>query len=252
MFAFDLETTFLQTGRKRHETIILSIGAISLLDDRTFHCFLKPTDTDNEKEFYDDLALRGVRIDATKNVVKKIEYDVRTAITAKKALRLFHIFLGQKPILIAHNGKSFDFKILQGSLDRNNETLDFVGLDSYHGICKKVLHMQSYKLSHVYFALVNKQERLKFHTALDDSKALKQITIICCFRLVAKHLEDAFDALHEVINSTYNLELNPERGLCREAKQLLKQALKQHESVPKNIKNKIVEYAIKRFINKNT
>ena len=204
--------TFLRPGKKRHDTIILSIGAISLRDDRAFHCFVKPIDTEDETEFYHDLASRGVRVDATKNVVKKIQYDLKSAIPAKQALRLFNIFLGQNPVLIAHNGSSFDFKILRGSLERNHESLDFVGLDSYHGICKKILHMQSYKLSHIYFALVTKQERLKFHTALDDSKALKQITIICCFRLVAKHLEDAFDALHEVINSTYDLKLNPKKA----------------------------------------
>jgi DNA polymerase III epsilon subunit-like protein len=234
-------------GKKRHETIILSIGAVSLFHNNTFHCFVKPKNIKSDQELVAYMEQHGANVHASKQVLKKIKYSLASALDADLALQRFQEFTGPSPVLIAHNGKSFDFKILNGCLERNHMAMPFHGLDSYHGICKQVLHLQSYKLGHVYKAIVKDKEKLQFHTALDDSKALKAVVLVCCRRYTTKHLAKAFCELYQVVNEVYGIQLDPLRGLCKNAEQCLKFHLKHHR-LPDKVEQKVTSFAVKQLL----
>lgn len=248
----DLETTFMRKGLKRGDTFILSIGAIDLYSSRVFHCFVKPTNIEDEEDLYDYFSRNGVRLEASKNTMKKIGYDFNTALPLTTASLLFKEFTENDPILIAHNGKSFDFPILEANFNLRLSTrfhLTFRGLDSYHNISKKIFfHLNSHKLSHVYSAVVkNKNKNIKWHTALDDSKALKQIVIEAAKRVAIKNAQEVFKELYMDINKMYEVNCIQDAPISNKTIKKFKSYLQQNE-VHDIFMNKILKYAIKYFI----
>ena len=216
-FVFDLETCLMQKGFKRGETIILSIAAIDLYSDRHFNVFVKPLPgictTEALKEALEG---HGARLDASLCVLSKINYDINRALPLKAALEMLKVFCSYDseacPVLLAHNGRSFDFKILLGSLSREKVEFEFKGLDTYLDVGKKAFRLQSYNLRNMYKAVVPRKEQqpIKWHNALDDCVALKAVVFACCKRLASRNIQSYFNASYETINKVFKISLKQE------------------------------------------
>ncbi len=235
VFVFDLETCLMRKGFKRGETIILSIAAIDLYSDRYFNVFVKPLagicTTDALKEALEE---RGARLDASLCVLSKINYDIKRALPLKAALEMLKVFCTYEseacPVLLAHNGRSFDFKILLGSLSREQVDLKFEGLDTYLDVAKKAFRLQSYNLGKMYKAVVPRKEQqpIKWHNALDDCLALKAVVFACCKRLASRNIQSYFNASYKTINKVFNINLKKET-LTTSEEYVMKKALEEYE-----------------------
>ena len=249
-FAFDLETVFMKKGYKRHQTIIVSIGAIHLYSARSFHCFVKPSNCKSIEDVYEYFQENGARLDSSKEILEKIKYEFDKALSIKTALYLFKQFTTEKCILTAHNGNAFDFKILEGNCIKEGVKFDFVGLDSLHYICKKSVKLQSYSLGNIYKHVVENKQNLKWHTALDDSIGLKQVLQACSVRFVSQFIDEMFKIVRLDLNTLYDVNLK-DHTLTTEERNLLKKFLKKSIScIPDIIQNKILIFCIKKWSKK--
>ena len=225
----------MRKGFKRGETIILSIAAIDLYSDRHFNVFVKPLPgictTEALKE---DLEGHGARLDASLCVLSKINYDINRALPLKAALEMLKVFCSYDseacPVLLAHNGRSFDFKILLGNLSREKVEFEFKGLDTYLDVAKKAFRLQSYNLGKMYKAVVPRKERqvIKWHNALDDCVALKAIVFACCRRLASRKIQFYFNASYETMNRVFKINLKKET-LTTSEEYVMKKALEEYE-----------------------
>ena len=144
MIAYDLETCLMKKGKKRQDVLILSIGAVDILQGRTFHCYVNPLSS-AKNEFLLDLETYGVQMKPTETVITNIHWRHEKAKPLPEALTMFETFIHgatqimPKPVIIAHNGRSFDHKILLGSYRRLDQKIpDLCYLDSWHDIKKRL------------------------------------------------------------------------------------------------------------------
>jgi len=200
LVAYDLETCIMQRGYTRGQALILEIGGVDVLaPERTFHCFVNPCpDAQTKETFLKSLVDIGAREYPTKRHAENIHYDPSLALPIEEALRRFLAFLTEgNPSTItlsAHNGRSFDDKIVSGALERHNllwpENIQF--LDSYHAVSKKAWPARrSYKLQNLHKTFCPEASSLKWHTALDDSIALSHLLKAAARETVATRIEDA-------------------------------------------------------------
>jgi len=248
-YAFDLATVFMKRGYKRYQTIIVSIGAIHLYSGRSFHCFVKPTNCNTIDDVYNYFSENGARLDSSKEILQKINYEFDKAIPIKSALKIFKQFTTEKCLLTAHNGNAFDFKILEGNCAKEGVEFEFVGLDSLHYICKKSVKLNSYSLGNVYKKIVNNKQKLKWHTALDDSIGLKQVLQACSLRFSASFIDEIFKIVRLDLNILYDVKLT-DQPLTTEERNILKGFLKQTIAIPKPIQNKILLFCIGKWSKK--
>lgn len=248
-FAFDLETVFMKKGYKRHQTIMVSIGAIHLYSDRSFHCFVKPSNCKSIDDVYEYFKENGARLDSSKEILEKINYDFNKAIPIKTALNLFKQFTTEKCILSAHNGNSFDFKILEGNCLKEGIQFNFAGLDSLHYICKKSVKLNSYSLGNVYKKIVFNKKKLKWHTALDDSIGLKQVLQACSYRFISRYIDEFFKIIRIDLNKLYDVDLQ-DIPLFTEERNILKGFLQKTIAIPTIIQNKMLLFCINKWSKK--
>ena len=193
IIAYDLETCIMQRGFTRDKALILEIGAYDLFLNRSFRCFVNPTDQVLRKDDYlSVLEANGARPYPTKTHAENIHYRPEEALPLKVAMKQFLSFLNTAEVLCAHNGRSFDDKIVRGSLERCGlawpKGLRF--LDSYHDVSKKVWPgRRSYKLQNLHKALCPEASSLKWHTALDDSIGLANLLEAAARHTVAENVE---------------------------------------------------------------
>ena len=199
LIAYDLETCIMQRGYTRDKALILEIGAVDVLaPERTFHCFVNPCIGPQTKETYlKSLVEHGAREYPTKRHAENIRYDPTNAIPLHLAMEQFLEFLTDGDpshlVLSAHNGRSFDDKIVSGSLQRCNlrwpPNIRF--LDSYHAVSKKAWPARrSYKLQTLHRNFCPENSSLKWHTALDDSIALSHLLKAAARETVASRIEE--------------------------------------------------------------
>lgn len=199
----------MKAGHTRKQVIILSIGVVSLLDKTNFHCFVK-TEKGREHE---------IKSAPTQSIKKKIKYSDEKALPLDVAIRRMFQFCGKNPLLMAHNGKSFDFPILLGNMERANVVFPFQGLDTYHYVVKKVFSLPSYKLSNVYYSICDNHSNYKFHTAVDDCLCLREVVIQSAKTFVLNNLRSCYIALYKNINKEYGTALKYDMQLCSQSKQ---------------------------------
>ena len=195
IIAYDLETCIMQRGYTRDKALILEIGAYDLFLQTSFRCFVNPTDQTLTKDNYlSVLEANGARPYPTKTHAENIHYEPEEALPLKVAMKQFLCFLNTAEVLCAHNGRSFDDKIVCGSLERCGlawpKGLRF--LDSYHDVSKKVWPgRRSYKLQVLHRALCPEASSLRWHTALDDSIGLANLLQAAARQTVADNVEIA-------------------------------------------------------------
>jgi len=215
MYLFDLETCIMKAGHTRKQVIILSIGVVNLLDKTAFHCFVK-TEKGREHE---------IKSAPTQSIKKKINYSDKKAVPVDVAITKMFQFCGKNPLLMAHNGKSFDFPILLGNMERANVLFSFEGLDTYHYVVKKVFSLPSYKLSNVYYSICDNHSKYKFHTAVDDCLCLREVVIQSAKTFVLNNLRSCYIALYKKINDEYGAALRYDMQLCQQSKQHITQII---------------------------
>lgn len=193
IIAYDLETAIMQRGYKRPQSLILEIGAYDLFLNRSFRCFVNPTEEKLTKDNYISvLEAHGARPYPTKCHAENIRYQPEEALPLKVAMKQFLGFLQSAEILCAHNGRSFDDKIVYGSLQRCGLAWpsEMRFLDSYYDVSKKVWPgRRSYKLQVLHRALCPEASSLKWHSALDDSIGLAHLLGAAARHTVAENVE---------------------------------------------------------------
>ena len=239
-FIIDLETGIMKKGFKRKDVLIFSIGCISLLrPEQTFHCFVQVKQKHHEK----------LNMPPSNSIKTKINYDATKALPIGQALDNLFQFTGKQPLFIAHNGNSFDFKIIEGAIQATKLLHSFKGLDSYHHIVKKVYSLPSYKLSNVYYSICDNHEKLKFHTAIDDCIALKDIIITCAKTYIQQDIVRAYKELHGALNEQFNTNFHSRMIICHDSFELIRKSLKQIKICDK-LMQIIIIYCLKKWSTK--
>lgn len=251
-FVFDLETCLMKKGIKRPDTIILSIAAIDLYTKRCFNMFLKPPQITTTEELREYLVENNARVDSSLQVLSNINYDIKNAVEIKEALLLFKSFLIQKeddnPYLLAHNGKSFDFKILLGNLSKNDIKLSFTPIDTYRDMCQKIYRFKSYNLGSIYRNIIAKEKKIKisWHNAYDDCLALKAIVIEASKKKATQEIVEYFNTLVPLINKMYGVKLQKTLTLHTSEKKILTKALSNAEIHHGMIMNSIIDLTLQK------
>lgn len=251
-FVFDLETCLMKKGIKRPDTIILSIAAIDLYTKRCFNMFLKPPKTTTTEELHEYLVDNHARVDSSLQVLSNINYDINNAVEIREALLLFKSFLLQKendmPYLLAHNGKSFDFKILLGNLDKNDIKLSFRPIDTYRDMCQKIYRFKSYNLGSIYRNIIAKEKKVKisWHNAYDDCLALKAIVVEASKRKATQEIVEYFNTLVPLLNKVYGVKLQKTYTLHKVEEEVLTNALTNAEIDHGIIMNTIIDLTLQK------
>jgi len=89
------------------------------------------------------------------------------------ALKQLLAFTKDEPIWYAHNGRSFDFKVLKGCAQRCGLSYSVKEIDTLYEFRKCLPGHKSYSQPILYKALFN--QRYNAHVAIDDALALKRI-----------------------------------------------------------------------------
>lgn len=187
MFYYDLETCFLAKGHKRTEQRILEVGICS--GRKTYSALVDPTlgkpiiptleklgqHPERSIRFWTKLLIgKGLINSAVKRkpfteqatYIDAIRSDFITPRAAIEGMLAFGT-----GTWVAHNGKSFDEKIIQGHLERFNLKPGIIFKDSLPEIRK--LKLPSASLGYVYKHLF--KHPFKAHHALDDAIALQRV-----------------------------------------------------------------------------
>jgi len=201
---FDLETGFIRKGCRRTDTPILEIGAV-FPSGATFQTFSNPF-LDSPLPLYEAIVADGkIKVSSTLSfwhtllfgatargtdieVAAKVEAELlqRQVPSTKTALNRFEDFIIEhaadtsRCALVAHNGSSFDFKVMDGNAMPGTfwQTNDMHYIDSYRNIAR-VLYpdRKKFGLAPLHRDLVG--GTFKHHRALDDSKATLAVLEVC-------------------------------------------------------------------------
>ena len=103
-------------------------------------------------------------------------------VSETRALEQLLTFTKDEPIWYAHNGRSFDYKVLKGCAQRCGLSYNVKEIDTLHEFRKCLPGHKSYSQPVLYKALFN--QRYNAHVAIDDALALKRI----CAHVLADEL----------------------------------------------------------------
>ena len=261
MICYDLETCLMKKGKKRKDGLILSIGAVDILSGQTFHCYVNPLST-AKKDFTKHLDTYGVRMKPTQTVITNIHWRHEKAKEMSEALDLFEQFISKvtlilpKPILVAHNGRSFDHPILLGSYDRiDRKKPELCFLDSWHDMTKKGWPKQRvHKLQVLHQSLCpNSLLAPKWHQALDDATALSEIIVATAVEEVARRPRQAWtyackhSNILDELNSKYKFKLSAEHSLCSKSMRLWPEVVRKNGLKAEEFKEFCVVFCINRI-----
>lgn len=201
---FDLESSFIVKGSKRAQSVIFEIGAVDTTSKRTFHSFVNPFKYTAEESLYEaviqnkkqkvssslhfwhsllfnKIATNGL---TDKEIAGEIEtYNTRHKVpSTQEMLDRFETFVLKASkveaecCIIAHNGNSFDFKIIKGNANPGSfwageNTCQYV--DSYRHLSVPFYKGTGQKtgLGPLFKLIVPNTVAFNHHRALDDSLA---------------------------------------------------------------------------------
>ena len=261
MISYDLETCLMKKGKKRKDVLILSIGAVDILTGKTFHCYVNPLSSVKQK-FITDLETYGVRMKPTQTVMTNIHWRHEKAKELTKALELFETFVHNatlilpKPILVAHNGRAFDHKILLGSYDRIDKLKpELCFLDSWHDITKKGWPKQRIHKLQVLHQTICPDSTLspKWHQALDDATALSEIVTATAVEEVAKRPRQAWryacenNNVFEQLNKEHQFNLSSQRYLCSQSIRMWPEVIRKNGHRSKEFQKFCLHFCLNRI-----
>jgi DNA polymerase III epsilon subunit-like protein len=201
---FDLESSFIVKGSKRAQSVIFEIGAVDTTSKRTFHSFVNPFKYTAEESLYEaviqnkkqkvssslhfwhsllfnKIATNGL---TDKEIAGEIEtYNAHHKVpSTQEMLDRFESFVLKASkveaecCVIAHNGNSFDFKIIKGNANPGSfwageNTCQYV--DSYRHLSVPFYKGTGQKtgLGPLFKLIVPNTVTFNHHRALDDSLA---------------------------------------------------------------------------------
>ena len=221
LFTYDLETCFLTKGAKRFETLILEIG---IFGPASFQTLVNPL-----KQFYNAIQLiqdlKSNKQDPEKTInfwtklligKKILNTSVRRKSMEEKAALISSLLVENKNDLfktpqdalaealliaqddkspkecvwVAHNGTSFDEKIIRGNAERLKLDCSHITFyDSLPLLRHHIKELPSYSQPIVYYHLF--KAKYMAHHAFDDCKALHKILK----HLFQDHILQAFETL---------------------------------------------------------
>jgi len=219
---FDLETGFIRKGCRRTDTPILEIGAV-FPNGETFQTFTNPY-LDSPLSLYDSIVEDGkIKVSSTlsfwhsllfdrtargtdKEVGAKVEAELLKlqVPSTETALQSFEKFIKDNAedipstALVAHNGNSFDFKIMDGNAVPGSfwDTNSMHYIDSYRQIARPLYpERKKYGLAPLYRDLVG--GTFNHHRALDDSRATLQVLQVCAKDYAEKN--DLEESLNDML-----------------------------------------------------
>lgn len=198
-YAVDLETSFAGKGSKRRDAWILQLGAASveksprILDLLVRPLFSRPVATGeqlveeciaakqqvrNTMRFWSRILQRTLdapRPRRERDYPDFIVTHMGKMTPLQEALDRLVEFTGPKPVWIAHNGKSFDFPILQGNAERVG--LDFSRVEKQDSLAMaRRVWPKPHKLGDLYAKYVSK-EPFDAHLAAADAVALAKLVL---------------------------------------------------------------------------
>ena len=185
MFVFyDLETCFMRRGHGRSSVRMLQIGAISLCG-RRFRCNVRPSNCFDDDSVWSFLESSGVRLNASRRIANHIGWSSTNACSEYSSLCQFSQFLRacKCRFLVAHNGRSFDDKILLGAYSRNPplkfcRSIKFI--DTLHDVFRPLWQRKKNNLQVLHDDFFGRSDT-RWHTALADSIELYRLWCRGCF-----------------------------------------------------------------------
>ena len=202
---YDLETTFLQRGMKRKDTMIIEIALYGKTAPKGrsrlfYHSLVNPLmQYSNGEQIRNSLETYGQNVASTINfwikllIGKKLlntsikrksleeKTDVIADLLTKDMFKPIDIVLkeavefGKGYTWIAHNGTSFDSKILKGNFTNLNIDCSIDFADSLHFFRHHIKGQPSYSQPILYKSLFN--DKYMAHHALEDAKALHKMLV---------------------------------------------------------------------------
>lgn len=270
MIAYDLETCIMKRGYKREETLILEIAAIDILGNRSFQSYVNPL-IDAEKQLKTPLnqlfVQAGANLRPTNSHIANIGWTYENAKKLETVMQKFIKFVNETEavedikFIAAHNGRSFDHRIVCGALKKLGINRNSLGnihfIDTYYDIAKKTFPRQvSYKLIHLYKAIVSYDTtKVKWHTALDDTQALVDIIKLAAIEDFKNNLMNAWEYVTikpiflKLINKEFKLELKKSDKICPKAIANIKYKFEKNKDLKHNkvLQNIAIQFCIERI-----
>jgi len=270
MIVYDLETCIMKRGYKREETLILEIAAIDIIGKRSFQSYVNPL-IDAEKQLKTPLnqlfVEAGANLRPTNSHIANIGWTYENAEKLETVMQKFIKFVNETKavedikFVAAHNGRSFDHRIVCGALKKlgiNRNSLGNINfIDTYYDIAKKTFPRQvSYKLIHLYKAIVSYDTtKVKWHTALDDTQALVDIIKLAAIEDFKNNLINAWDYVTikptflKLINKEFKLELTKNDKICPKAIANIKYKFENNKDLKHNkvLQNIAIQFCIERI-----
>lgn len=220
MFAYDLETAIMTRGYKREKGLILELSIMDVHQpNKAYTTFVNPFLEENVPEDEVDMYLQkhGANLKATKRHIYNIGWTLKKAKPLKEVLSNTKQYINDKsnklPLLIAHNGRGFDHRILKGNFFKcNMDTPEVLYSDSLYDISKKAFpNLHSHSLSFLHRTLCTNSNSFNWHTAEDDTRGLVEVIEECAFQEVLNNTEKTW---HYISNDIAKLtKLNKELGI---------------------------------------
>lgn len=197
MYAVDLETSFVGKGGKRDNAWILQIGAADIRDtDSTLDVLVRPFEFETPQDlidacldetnrqqldktlrFWSNVLARRLNIPRGRMSIRQHAQFIaerRTHMTPlKEALRELVDFTAPGATWYAHNGKSFDFKVLRGNAKRADVSLKGIRMIDTLPLARAAWP-KPHKLESLYRRYVS-PEPYRAHLAKDDAVALAKL-----------------------------------------------------------------------------
>lgn len=257
MIVYDLETAIMSKGYKREKGLILEISLISIYNTtKSFTCFVMPFLEKYIKEDELDIYFQkyGANLKPTKKHIKNIGWNMKHAVPLNEALIQVNDFIksinNQKlPLLVAHNGRGFDHRILKGNLQKCKlPMLDVLYSDSLHDITKKTFpNFHSHSLSYLHRTLCKNSNSFNWHTAYDDTLGLVEVIVECAYQECLNNLDNVWKyilqkpLLLKSLNTNLNINLDANKHkINSKTKEYIKKCFENSDIK----KNNIVRYIV--------
>jgi len=257
MFAYDLETAIMMRGYKREKGLILEISIMDVINPKkkSYTSFVNPFSEAVEEDEVDIyLQKYGANLKATKTHIRNIGWSLKNAKPLKEVLKQTSSYITNDmsdkaalPLLVAHNGRGFDHRILRGSFSRCNIDLPTVLYsDSLHDISKKAFpELHSHSLSFLHRKLCQNSQSFNWHTAEDDTRGLVEVIEQCAFKEVLNNLENVYQyicndkELLDRLNKALRIELTKQHKITDKTRAYIETCFHNSEIKKNNIVKEI-------------
>lgn len=263
MIAYDMETAIMGRGYKREKGLILEVSLIDVLNSKnSYTCFVNPFLEQNIKEDEVDIYLQkhGAKLKPTKTHIKNIGWTMKKAKPLKEALLNIKNFIktdDNPPLLVAHNGRGFDHRILRGNFEKCDIDIpNVLYSDSLHDITKKTFpQFHSHTLGFLHRTLCKNSSSFNWHTAYDDTKGLVEIIVECAYMECLNNLEFVWNyiinkpEILKSLNTSLNINLDKDKHTISDSTKSYIETCFKNSDIKKNnvVRDIVLRYCIDKI-----